>query len=109
MSYLTMFDPYVKAFTLQTATFQTLADGRQTPTWATIAVSEGPLVPASMSLTRYEEGAGIAVTNVLYVDSESPAAVVAVGNHILVAGQVYDVVRVRNYETHLEVELNAVL
>lgn len=109
MSYLTMFDPYVKAFTLQTATFQTLADGRQTPTWATIAVSEGPLVPASMSLTRYEEGAGVLVTNVLYVDAEDPAFVVAVGNHIVVAGTSYDVVRVRDYGTHKEVELNVVL
>ena len=109
MSYLSMYDAYAKAFTLQIATFQTLADGRQTPTWAPVAVSEGPLVPASMSLTRYEEGAGVMVTNVLYVDSESPAAIAAVGNHIVVAGQVYDVVRVRNFETHLEVELNAVL
>jgi hypothetical protein len=104
-----MFDPYVKAFTLQAAIFQTLADGRQTPTWSPVAVSEGPLVPASMSLTRYEEGAGINVTNVLYIDSESPATIVAVGNRIVVAGTSYDVVRVRDYETHKEVELSGVL
>jgi hypothetical protein len=104
-----MFDPYIKAFTLQTATHQTLADGRQTSTWTPVAVSEGPLVPASMSLTRYEEGAGISVTNVLYVDSEGPAAIVAVGNRIVVAGQPYDVVRVRDYVEHKEVELNVVL
>lgn len=104
-----MFDSYVAAFTLQTATFQTLADGRQTPTWSPVAVSEGPLLPASMSLTRYEEGAGVTVTNVLYVESDSPATIVAVGNRIVVAGTSYDVVRVRNYGTHKEVELNVIL
>lgn len=104
-----MFDSYVTAFTLQAATFETLADGRQVPHWSPVVVSEGPLLPASMSLTRYEEGAGVTVTNVLYVESESPAFIVAVGNRIVVAGTSYDVVRVRDYGTHKEVELNVIL
>jgi hypothetical protein len=109
MSYLTIFDPYVKTFTLQSTTYETLAGGRQVPHWMPIAVSGGPLLPASMSLTRYEEGAGVIVSNVLYVDSESPATIVAVGNRIVVAGTSYDVVRVRDYGTHKEVELNVIL
>jgi hypothetical protein len=109
MSYLDIFDPYVKAFTLQSATYETLAGGRQVPHWTPVATSEGPLLPASMSLMRYEEGAGVTVTNVLYVESESPATNVAVGNRIVVAGTSYDVVRVRDYVEHKEVELNVVL
>lgn len=109
MNYTALFPSYVVSFTLQSATYETITGGRQLALWTTVTAGEGPLVPASMSLTRYEEGAGVTVTNVLYVDAEDPCFGVAVGNRIVVAGTSYDVVRVRDYGEHKEVELNVVL
>ena len=112
MNYVKLFAEYNEVVTLQSATYQTLANGRQTPTWTTVATDEAPLAPASMNRMQYEAGMGITMTAVLYLDitdNAAIAAVVAIGNRIVAGTKNYDVVGIHPYGTHLEVSLNVVL
>lgn len=112
MNYVKMFAEYNEAVTLQSASFQTLADGRQTRTWVNVATDEAPLAPASMNRMQFEAGMGVTMTTVLYLDATDNlaiATVVAVGNRIVAGTKTYDVVGVHAYGTHTEVSLNVVL
>jgi hypothetical protein len=110
MNYVKMLFPeYATVVTLKAATFQTLSDGRQAAFWPDGPTDEGALLPASSNLVRYEAGEGISISNVLYLDAESVCAAALPGNRFVIDTQTYDVMKVRDYDTHKEVELNVVL
>ena len=112
MNYVSLFADMNQDVALESATYETLADGRQIAHWTTVATDTAPVAPASMSRMTHEAGMGVTMTTVLYLDSTDNAAVdaaVATGNRIVVGTQHYDVVDIHRYGTHTEVSLNVVL